>query len=265
MTGVGTPLTAASSPSAEFLKRSLSVEESESDRAERFLIASQADLHPNWTCLRPTAQRKAIATVIRDVTTPTEQFVFYADRLNRILIEEALEFLPYSRKEVRTPTHATYDGIGFCQKLCGVSIMRAGESMESGLRAVCRGCRIGKILIQRDEETATPKMYYSKLPEDIARRFVLLLDPMLATGGSANAAIDVLIENGVPEANIIFVNLVCCPEGLKGVFSQHPNIRIVSAICDEGLNEKKYILPGMGDFGDRYFGNRPTASANASA
>lgn len=126
--------------------------------------------------------------------------------------------------------------------------------MEQALRECCRSCRIGKILIQRDEETALPKLFYEKLPMDISNRFVLLLDPMLATGGSAIKAIQVLLTKGVPEERILFVNLICCPEGIENVMNAHPRIKIVTGAVDEGLDANKYIIPGLGDFGCRYFG-----------
>merc|ERR1712086_1167165 len=107
-----------------------------------------------------------------------------------------------------TPTDSEYEGLAFGARLCGVSIVRAGESMESALMQCCSGIRIGKILIQRDEETALPKLFYSKLPQDIAERCVLLLDPMIATGGSAMKAIEVLMDNGVPEGSIVFLNII---------------------------------------------------------
>lgn len=181
-------------------------------------------------------------------------FIFYADRLNRLLIEEALNFLPAEETVVTTPTGSTYQGTRWVAKVCGVSILRAGESMEAALRSVLRDCRIGKVLIQRDEATAEPKLYYSKLPRDIAERKVMLLDPMLATGGSACMAIRVLLDAGVREENILFVNVVSAPEGLNAVTTAYPRITIVTAEIDEGLNETAYILPGLGDYGDRYFG-----------
>lgn len=132
--------------------------------------------------------------------------------------------------------------------------MRAGESMESAVRDCCRSIRIGKILIQRDEETKQPLLFYAKLPSDIQDRFVLLLDPMLATGGTLNKAIEVLKENGVKEENILMVNLIAAPQGIEVVLKMYPKIRIVSAAVDEGLNENAFIVPGLGDFGCRYFG-----------
>lgn len=157
--------------------------------------------------------------------------------------------------------------------------MRAGESMEQGLRDCCRymdtrelaqifmlianptmsgrSVRIGKILIQRDEETALPKLFYSKLPMDVAQRYCLLLDPMLATGGSVIKAIEVLLEAGVKEENIIFINLIASPEGIRALHERYPRVQTVVAAIDEGLNERKYIVPGLGDFGCRYFGTDP--------
>jgi len=155
---------------------------------------------------------------------------------------------------VTTPTGHQYKGVKFTSKLCGVSIIRAGESMESALRAVCRDIRIGKILIQRNEETGKPILYYAKLPQDISERYVLLLDPMLATGGSAIMAVQVLIDHGVPEENVIFINLISAPEGIEAMREKFPKVIIVTTEVDERLNEKFYIMPGIGDFGDRYFG-----------
>ncbi|KAH7903458.1 uracil phosphoribosyltransferase-domain-containing protein, partial [Hygrophoropsis aurantiaca] len=103
----------------------------------------------------------------------------------------------------------------------------------------------------QDEETALPKLFYSKLPEDIASRYVLLLDPMLATGGSAMKAVEVLQEQGVPEDRIIFINLVAAPEGLKAFCGKFPALRVITGWIDKGLNEKSYIIPGLGDFGER--------------
>lgn len=106
--------------------------------------------------------------------------------------------------------------------------------------------RIGKILIQRDEVSSLPRLYFAKLPEDIASRWVLLLDPMLATGGSAIKAIEVLLEHGVPENRIIFLNLIASPTGIRSMLDAYPQVRIVTAWVDEGLNDRKFIIPGLG-------------------
>ncbi|KAJ3170431.1 Uracil phosphoribosyltransferase, synthesizes UMP from uracil [Irineochytrium annulatum] len=203
----------------------------------------------NVIALENTSQLRGLLSVIRAKDTTRGDFIFYSDRIIRLLVEEALNHLPFVDKKITTPTGAEYNGVAFKGKICGVSIMRAGEAMEQGLRDCCRSVRIGKILIQRDEETAKPQLYYQKLPTDIKERFCLLLDPMLATGGSANKAIDVLLEHGVAEERILFVNLISAPDGIKTVLSAHPKIKIVTAEIDEGLDEHKYIVPGLGDFG----------------
>ncbi|PIN70053.1 uracil phosphoribosyltransferase [Candidatus Woesearchaeota archaeon CG11_big_fil_rev_8_21_14_0_20_43_8] len=201
-----------------------------------------------------TPQLQGLYTIIRDKTTRRDDFRFYADRIIRLLIEEGLNFLPIEEKRVVTPTGSDFKGAVFRGEICAVSIVRAGESMEHAVKEVCKRVRIGKILIQRDEETAEPILFYSKLPPDLKKRYVLLLDPMLATGGSACKAIEVLKDVGVAEEKIIFVNLIACPEGIKRLTSEHPEVKIITGFIDKELNEKAFILPGLGDFGDRYFG-----------
>jgi len=213
---------------------------------------------PSFHIMPQTNQLLALMTCIRDERTGPIDFVFFSDRIIRLLVEEALEQMPHEEKVVMTPTGVAYEGVGwklpYLDNICGVSIVRAGESMEAGLRNVCRSIKIGKILIQRDEETAMPKLYYSKLPPNIAKMTVLLLDPMLATGGSVIEATRVLVESGVVPSNIVFVNLVGCPEGVRAYHAAYPDVKIVCAALDSHLNEKKYIIPGLGDFGCRYFG-----------
>jgi uracil phosphoribosyltransferase len=180
---------------------------------------------------------------IRDKSTDRADFIFYSNRIIRLLVEEGLNHLPVVEHAITTPVGRTYSGVKFEGKICGVSIMRAGEAMEQGLRDCCRSVRIGKILIQRDEETSQPKLFYDKLPEDIASRWVLLLDPMLATGGSALMAIDVLKSKGVPEDHILFLNLIASPEGATKFAEQFPKVRVVTAFVDQGLDDKKYECP----------------------
>ncbi|KAK0664000.1 putative uracil phosphoribosyltransferase [Cercophora samala] len=209
--------------------------------------------YDNVTVLPQTPQLIALLSIIRNHSTARGDFVFYSNRIIRLLVEEGLNHLPTVSHTVTTPVGRPYDGLSFQGKIAGVSIMRAGEAMEQGLRDCCRSVRIGKILIQRDEETAQPKLFYDKLPEDIADRWVLLLDPMLATGGSAIMAVDVLKSRGVPEERILFLNVLASPEGIKSFASKFPTSRVVTAFVDEGLDEKNYIIPGLGDFGDRYY------------
>jgi uracil phosphoribosyltransferase len=215
-------------------------------------VPRQLDTHVRL--LPQTNQLRALHTTIRDRDVPRDQFVRQAGRIIRLLIEAALDLLPYEPATARTPVGASYDGLRIAPPLCGVSIVRAGDSMEAELRAVLPEARIGKILIQRDKVTKLPHLYYSALPVDIAQRHVLLLDPMLATGGTALAAIRVLLERGVPEQHIVFVNLISVPEGIAVVRERHPGVRMVTSAVDERLNENAYMIPGIGDFGDRFFG-----------
>ena len=210
----------------------------------------------NLTVLPYTPQLKALFTIIRNKDTKRNEFIFYSERVIRLLIEEALNLLPTREKLVTTPTGAQFSGSEFLGKLCAVPIVRAGESMEKAVREVCRAIRIGKILIQRDEETAMPTLIYEKLPEDISKRHVLLLDPMLATGGSVCKAIEVLKDHGVSEEKIIFVNLISAPKGIETFQRCAPNTKIITGFIDPELNDKAYIIPGLGDFGDLYFGTQ---------
>ncbi|KAL9065232.1 MAG: hypothetical protein Q9157_007546 [Trypethelium eluteriae] len=195
--------------------------------------------HENVHILPQTSQLIALLTTIRDQKTNRADFIFYSNRIIRLLVEEGLNHLPVVQQTVTTPVGRSYSGVNFQGKICGVSIMRAGEAMEQGLRECCRSVRIGKILIQRDEETSKPRLFYAKLPEDIADRWVLLLDPMLATGGSALMAVDVLRSHGVPEERILFLNLIASPEGANNFAQKFPKLRVVTAFVDQGLDGKK--------------------------
>ncbi|GAA0409070.1 uracil phosphoribosyltransferase [Microbispora corallina] len=204
--------------------------------------------------LPQTRALRALHTVMRDRHAGRDEFVTSSGRVIRQLIETALDLLPFEPREVCTPVGRTYRGLRMTPHICGVSVLRAGDSMESELRAIAPGVRIGKILIQRDKVTKLPHLYYAALPADIDRRHVLLLDPMLATGGTALAAIEVLLGQGVEEDAIVFVTLLSSPEGIKAVHERHPRVRIVTSAVEERLNENAYMIPGIGDFGDRYFG-----------
>ncbi|TQV99130.1 hypothetical protein V2A60_004624 [Cordyceps javanica] len=207
----------------------------------------------NVHVLPQTPQLIALLSIIRNKATDRADFIFYSNRIIRLLVEEGLNHLPVIEHDITTPVGRIYNGLMFQGKICGVSIMRAGEAMEQGLRDCCRSVRIGKILIQRDEDTAQPKLFYDKLPEDIADRWVMLLDPMFATGGSAIMAVQVLKAKGVPEDRILFLNLIASPEGINNFVKKFPQLKVVTAFIDEGLDEKNYIVPGLGDFGDRFY------------
>ncbi len=217
-------------------------------------VSIEKYLGRNVHLLPQTNQLRALHTVIRDRDARREDFVFYSERIIRMLVEAGLDLLPFEERIVETPVGREYHGLRFAGKLCGVPIIRAGESMEGQLRAVCRGIRIGKILMQRDKVTKLPKLYYSNLPDDIAERHVLMLEPMLATGGTALAAIQLLLDHGVAEENIVFINFITVPEGIATVCERYPKVKIVTSAIEERLNENAYMMPGIGDFGDRFFG-----------
>jgi uracil phosphoribosyltransferase len=207
--------------------------------------------------LPQTDRLRSLHTVIRDRDAARADFVLTAAQIFRLLIETALDLLPFEPRPVQTPVGETYQGLRPAGPICGVSVLRAGESMESELRAVLPHIRFGKILIQRDKTTKLPDFYYAALPPDIAASQVLLLDPMLATGGTALAALRLLIDNGVREDRIVFVSLLSAPEGIAAVHARHPQLRIVTSSVEQRLNENAYMVPGIGDFGDRYFGTDP--------
>ncbi|MCI0509069.1 uracil phosphoribosyltransferase [Chromohalobacter marismortui] len=215
--------------------------------------------------LNQTKSLKAIHSVIRHRDTSHSLFVFQANRLIRLILEKCFELLPYRPYEVRTPIGELYEGQQFSKPLCAVSVVRAGESMEYALSSILAGFPIGKILIQRNKVTKLPHLYYAAFPEDIADRYVLLLEPMLATGGSAIMAVRELLERGVPEHNIIFANVLTSPEGLARLESTYPNLTIVTSSVEKRLNEEAFMVPGIGDFGDRYFGTTRQGAAHGQA
>lgn len=210
--------------------------------------------HPAPALLPQTKALRAMHAAIRDRYAPQHTFVHHSRRIMRLLIEQALDLLPYEDTTSETPAGAIYHGYKLSSQVCGVSVLRAGDSMEAELRDVCPDAPIGKILIQRDRETHQPKFYFANLPDDISTRQVLLLDPMLATGGTAVEAISTLQTYGVEPKNIVFVTLLSVANGLNKVYAAFPEVRVVTSSIEEELNSNAYMLPGIGDFGDRYFG-----------
>ncbi|XP_027918209.1 uridine kinase-like protein 1, chloroplastic [Vigna unguiculata] len=209
-------------------------------------------IYPNLNVIQSTFQTRGMHTLIRDKDISKHDFIFYSDRLIRLVVEHGLGYLPFTEKQVITPTGSIYTGVDFCKKLCGVSIIRSGESMENAFRACCNGIKIGKILIHRDGDET--QLIYEKLPKDISERHVLLMDPVLGTGNTASEAIELLIKKGVPESQIIFLNLISAPEGIHCVCKRFPHLKIVTSEIEKGLNDQFQVIPGLGEFGDRYFG-----------
>lgn len=202
---------------------------------------------------------KLLISKICDKRTEYKDFMIYADRLMTILAEEALANVPaVVPQDIVTPTDGIYNGL--CdtrsKQLCVVSIIRAGDTLLEAFRKLEPGIRVGKILIQRDEESEDkrPMFFYKKLPSDIADCQVLLVDPMVGTAGSCICALDCLVQHGVDSRNVLFVNLFSCKYGLNKLQTKYPNVRVITLNLESYLNEKKYLVPGVGDFGDRYYG-----------
>mmetsp|Transcript_5264 Transcript_5264/g.10395 ORF Transcript_5264/g.10395 Transcript_5264/m.10395 type:complete len:220 (+) Transcript_5264:52-711(+) len=213
-------------------------------------------LHPNLV-VSPSKAHMGLFSKMRDEKTSSLDFVTYSKRSMRILAEDALAEFPTESITVTTPC-GPCEGVKMlpADRICAVSIVRSGDCLLESVREVEPAVKVGKILIQRDEEhpEKIAKLFYSKLPGDVKDLFVLLCDPMLATGGSAVKALDVLVQQyGVDPTRIIFANMICCPEGLKRLSEDYPMVKIVTACVDEALNEEKFILPGLGDYGDRFF------------
>ncbi|GLA34456.1 hypothetical protein AnigIFM63309_007005 [Aspergillus niger] len=196
-----------------------------------------------------------LMTIIRNVNTNDRDFSAAVEKVVRRLITSALGHVPAEEYTVTTPINKPYTGIRFTKGVCGVSILRAGACMEQALRDTWTGpLSFGKLLIQRDEETSIAKIYYSKLPAGITDDIVLLLEPMLATGGSVIKAVENLTSNGVPEESIVLVNVVSSQKGLDVISGKFPGLKVVAAAVDAELTAQNYISPGLGDFGDRYYG-----------
>ncbi|KAG7464935.1 hypothetical protein MATL_G00170770 [Megalops atlanticus] len=208
-------------------------------------VEEQVQLGPQLKLLPLNDQIRELQTIIRDIKTSRGDFVFCADRLIRLVVEQGLNQLPYSECTVITPTGHKYEGVKFEKGNCGVSIMRSGEAMEQGLRDCCRSIRIGKILIQSDEDTQKAKVYYAKFPPDIYRRKVLLMYPILSTGNTVIEAVRVLIEHGLLPKHIILLSLFSTPHGAKSIIQEFPDITILTT-------EVHPVAPTH--FGQKYFG-----------
>ena len=200
----------------------------------------------------PLIQHKL--AVLRSKDTPVKEFRELVGEIAGLMCYEATRKLPLKEVEVETPV-----AVAKCRKLSGkklaiVPVLRAGLGMVDQMVALIPSAKIGHIGLYRDPETHKPVEYYCKLPEDIANRQVFVVDPMLATGGSAVAAIDFLKEHGCK--NIIMMNIIGCPEGVAAVQKAHPDVEMYLAAMDEKLNENAYIVPGLGDAGDRIFGTK---------
>ena len=192
--------------------------------------------------------------VLRSKDTPVKEFRELINENAGLMCYEATRDLPLMEVEVETPITTAKCKMLAGKKLAIVPILRAGLGMVDSMVDMIPSAKIGHIGLYRDPETHKPVEYYCKLPEDIENRQVYVVDPMLATGGSAVAAIDFLKRHGC--RNIIMMNIIGCPEGVKAVQEAHPDVDIYLASMDEKLNEHAYIIPGLGDAGDRIFGTK---------
>jgi len=193
-------------------------------------------------------------SLLRNIHTGTKDFRILIEEIAMLMGYEALRDLPLEDVEIETPIQKATVKMLSGKKLAIVPILRAGLGMVNGILALVPTAKVGHIGLYRDHDTHEPHEYYCKLPEKINERTVIVLDPMLATGGSAIAAVNFIKQKG--GTNIKFMSIIAAPEGLKALSEAHPDIEIFCGNLDEKLNENCYIVPGLGDAGDRIFGTK---------
>ena len=200
----------------------------------------------------PLLQHKL--SILRDENTGVKDFREVVSEIATLMCYEATRDLPLEEVEIKTPVAkaVTYQLAG--KKLAIVPVLRAGLGMVDGILTLIPSAKVGHIGLYRDPDTLEPVEYYCKMPNDIAEREVIILDPMLATGGSASAAIQFIKNYEVK--NIKLMNIIAAPEGIQRVHHDHPDVDIYCAALDEKLNDHGYIVPGLGDAGDRIFGTK---------
>ncbi len=200
----------------------------------------------------PLVQHKL--TLMRDVRTPTAVFRQLLREISQLLAYEITRELPMTTKSIETPLEEMNSPTLAGKKLALVSILRAGNGLLDGVLELIPSARVGFVGLYRDEETLQPVQYYFKVPDGLEDRLVIAVDPMLATGNSSAAAIDLLKEAGA--TNIRFMCLLAAPEGVARMKDAHPDVPIFTAALDRQLNDVGYIMPGLGDAGDRMFGTK---------
>jgi uracil phosphoribosyltransferase len=198
--------------------------------------------------------------ILRDKDLKTPEFRVISRRLIRILLEEALAYECDVEIVKQSPlgNYKTIHNPRDTSNYIAISILRSGNTMIDDLIQILPDIDVGNILVQRNEnhESKEAVFFFEKLPKDIKEKRILLVDPMLATGGSGALCIQKLLEKGVKEENIVFINIISCEEGIANVFRKYPKIKLISARCDPFLLPNKYIAPGLGDFGDRFYGTQ---------
>ena len=200
----------------------------------------------------PLLQHKL--SILRDENTGSKEFREVVSEIATLMCYEATRDLPLEEVEIKTPiTSGSFKSLAG-KKLAIVPVLRAGLGMVDGILELLPAAKVGHIGLYRDPQTLEPVEYYCKMPNDIAERDIIILDPMLATGGSASAAIQFIKNYDVK--HIKLMNIIAAPEGIERVYRDHPDVEIYVAAVDEKLNEHGYIVPGLGDAGDRIFGTK---------
>jgi len=200
----------------------------------------------------PLIQHKV--SLMRDKKTPSKEFRDLAREVAMLMAYEVTRDLPTEEVDIETPICPTTVKMLAGKKLAIVPILRAGLGFVDGMLEIIPSAKVGHVGLYRDPVTHEPVEYYCKLPEDIDKRKVIIVDPMLATGGSAIAAVDFVKKKGAKEISLMF--LIAAPEGIKALTDAHPDVDIYIAAKDDHLNENAYIVPGLGDAGDRIFGTK---------
>lgn len=200
----------------------------------------------------PLIQHKL--SILRDKNTPVKDFRELVREISMLMAYEVTRDLPLEEVEIETPICKTKVNRLKGEDIGIVPVLRAGLGMVDGMLELVPNAKVGHVGLYRDPETKQPVEYYCKLPIDLDKRRMIIVDPMLATGGSSNAAIQLLKQKGAK--SIALMNLIAAPEGVKAVQEEHPDVDIYIAALDEKLNENAYIVPGLGDAGDRIFGTK---------
>lgn len=221
--------------------------------ATALLILSLCCSMPSQTKAHHSGMLDALLTILRDRNTNYDDFRIAANKLAYLLAAQAAEKLETISVALETPLSRT-TGTLLAHDIVLVPIVRSGLALLPSFMEMFEASKVGFVVLQRDEETALPQLFYAKFPEFTENTRIIILEPMIATGGSVTAALKILNNRGIPNEHIIVVSVVVSTEGLKNVKGDFPGVTLIYAAEDPYLNTKKYIVPGLGDFGDRYFG-----------
>ena len=201
-----------------------------------------------------TQINKILMTTLRNKNTSMQQFRTTADKIALSLAQESFNYLKIKKEQITTPLNTETDGFFLEQDIILVPILRSGLALLPAFLNLYPHAKVGVVGLKRDEKTAIAHLYYKNLPHITSKDHVIVLDPMLATGGSTAATLKILTDLGIKEEQMLFVGVICATEGLKKINTEFPKVQTIIAAHDSQLSDKKFIIPGLGDFGDRYFG-----------